>query len=556
MNTCYSEKRLLFDGDSSNVMEDSNYRIIWKGFVFINGYAPGKESFKVFIKNMRNDDIKSACRTLKGIYFIALRDKSSGTDYFFVDNSGLFQSFYTGDTISTSFLELIKYKNYNIGDFDPYATVEFLHLGNIYSDRTFIKSIKKIPWNKIIQFTNGDKELQSIDKEIPNIDEIDEVSPKSFEEVMEYLSCSLRSCKVSIDLTGGIDSRLLAIILDYYGLEFETAISGEDDYHDVLISRQVAKVIGHPWYCTNHSIVTIEDDMKELFRTTDGLLDVLIYHRLLQHQKARRSRGIDLMISGVGGELFKDFWWLQDFPFYCKKSADLERLVAYRIMPQDPSHNILDERLQGISEQLRGNIVHELTQYILPMNTRTYDNIYFNYRCRGLAGRFLTANSSCLQCYAPYIDIDTARIGFNLQRRLRFFNIFHRKLLTSINPSIASMPTTEGGISSSMSMKIIVTRDLKRYVADKMNRLSVKIRQRLQKNVSFESPNNPHLYQFVRSLKILNESIRVLNEANILNRNMKLDLVDNRYLGRFLSLALLIRHMASRTIGNSRSSIR
>lgn len=163
---------------------------------------------------------------------------------------------------------------------------------------------------------------------------------------------------------------------------------------------------------------------------------------------------------------------------------------------------------------------------------------------REKAGRYLTSNSQFLGCYAPFLDLDIATIGFSLPRFERFFNIFHRKVITKFNTPIAMIPTTEGGISASYKTTYII-KDLHKYIADKMSRLLIKINQRfLNKSPdNIDNPNHKELYNHARKLKVTNGSFKILKDVGILKKNVNIEDIGDEYLGRFISLAKLINYI-------------
>ncbi len=535
------EKRILLRRRGKfSTWEDNDYRVYWEGLLFVNGVLSGEESIKSFLKELRKTDIRESCRTLKGIFFILVEEKTTGDHYAFVDNSGLYQAFYTDNNISNSFLEIIKQEKYSVEDFDPYAVFEFLYFGYLFSSRTFFSSIKRIPGDEILHLSHQDAKMHKLQKNILSLGAHLRDNAKSFHKNFEGLAISLSNRKVSIDLTGGVDSRLTAVMLDSFGLGFETATSGGTiDYEDVLISKEVANALGHPWYSTIHSETSLEEDMSELFYVTEGLYDILYYHRLFQLQKERAKRGVDTIILGTGGELFKDHWWLQDFPFYYKRFANLERLVDMRIMIFKPIQYLLTKEYSQIIHSLRSKIIQDVSQYSLETNTKTYDNIFFNYISRDIGGRGFTNNSYFVQCYAPYLDLDISRIGFNLSRIMRFFNLFHRKELTRINPVIARIPTTESGVSASSEIGCIM-RDIPLLFRDRLKRFLLKLRKQ---NKSFKTLNNPNFYSHVREMKVMIESIENLKDNGFVNKDVEIEQVENNRLGAFLSLSMLINYM-------------
>lgn len=537
--------KVLLRRNLSSVCSDNNFTIYWEGLVFINGIKSGEDSVKFFMIELQRVGIEKVCQLLKGIFFILVEKKEDGDAYAFVDNIGLYQSFYTKDKISTSFLEIVKHEKCSVSDIDPKAVVEFLYFRILFSNRTLFSFINRIPGDKIFHFSHEQGTMHTLQKNIPKINETSDDEIKSFHDIFEGLAISLSNRNVSIDLTGGIDSRLIAILLDFFGLKFETATSGgASEYEDVSISKKVANILGHPWYSTIHSASCFEKDIPELFSTSEGLHDILNYHRMFQLQKARLKRGIDTVISGVGGELFKDDWWLQDFPFYYKRSANIEKLVDMRIMTSKPLHSILTKSYSQISYSLRSKIIQDISQYTLETNTKTYDNIFLNFRMKDIAGRELTNHSSFLQAYAPFLDLDIARIGFNLPRKSRLFNIFHRKEITKINSLIANIATTEGGMSASLGI-ISMINDLPKYTKNRFNRLLLKLRKR---NKSFTNLNDPDFYSHVRNMEIVQDSFKTLKDIGVLRKNIEIEQVDDHHLGTILTLSLLVESINNNSL--------
>lgn len=522
----------------SSSWENERYRVYWEGLVFINGIRSGNDSVESFIKMLHTQSIQDACSILKGIFFISIEVKPERVIYAFIDHSGLYQSFYSRNRISTSFLELTKYDNHSSQQLDPAAIVEFLSFGVLFFNKTFIKTISRIPRDIILKFNAQNKKIEILKKNIPSLDEFQGNASEKFHEGFSGLAKSFSNLNISLDFTGGTDTRLIALMLDYYGLEFETAVSGgTDQYDDVFISKSVSASIGHPWYRSLHSIELLEDDIPQLMHDTEGLNNILHYHRLYQLQKARRDRGVDTIISGVGGDLFKDFWWFQDFPFYGIKSANIERLLDMRIMSSVPAQSLFAMHYAVLNKSLRHNLLQELSLYKLDSNTKTYDNICFNFRMREEAGRELTNYGPYVKTYAPLLDLDIVRIGFNLPRMMRFFSYFHRKELTALNPDVAQLSTTEGGISASSELGMIA-KDIPKYIIDKMSRLLLKLRLRKQ-NKALEL-NHPEFYKHARRINSMRESLSILKDIGIINHSVQAESVSDAILGRLLTLGQLI----------------
>ncbi len=499
------------------------------------GVPSGEESIKSFTRYLEKEPIESACSYLKGIFFILITLKATGQTFAFVDNSGLYHSFYTETTVSSSFLKLAKYNSYSSADFDPVAVAEFLHFGFFYSFKTFIPQIKKILYNEIVCVTQFKATIEIRNKKIPVF--FNHTGRLSFKQFFNELAISLKNCNFSVDLTGGIDSRLITAMLRQSGSKFETAMTGgEETYPDIAISKKVAKAVGCPWFGTIHSARFFFSDLRNLVKATDGLYDVIYYHRLYQFQIERKKRGIDTIISGVGGELFKDYWWLHEFPFYYKKNPGIEKFVDKRILANNSLTGILYGAVQDASILLRDNLIKLFSTYTLDINTRTIDNIYFHIIMGSVAGRELTSHSFFLKCYAPFLDPELASAGFNLSRRSRLYNLIHRKELTKLYPAIAKLATNENGISVSYNFKDMIT-DLPFYCQEKMKRALVKLRITSKKKS--ENLNDPALYPIIRKSKIMSDSFNRLKKIGFIQRRASLNQINNKHLGSLLTLGLV-----------------
>ena len=78
------------------------------------------------------------------------------------------------------------------------------------------------------------------------------------ERFFQELASSLAGLNVSVDLTGGSDTRLVAALLAR-SLPFECAVSGTADSSDVEIAGEVARALGRPLHVTIHDASDVGD---------------------------------------------------------------------------------------------------------------------------------------------------------------------------------------------------------------------------------------------------------------------------------------------------------
>ena len=300
--------------------EDERHEARWKGVVYVPGVPSGLPSVREFLGTAETTGVARAKLLLRGQFFLAFRRKAGGCWQALIDNSGMFDAFHSQSAVGTSFLDLARHENAGASRLSVDATVEWMNFGYVYQSRTLLDGINKLTPDKIV-ISCPDGTLRMDTVRLPPLEDPWDGDPSDF---FEKFAASARGARISMDLTGGIDSRLLAVLLDHSGLDFETATSGVDGFVDVEIARRVAAVLGKEHYLSRHSLDNLENSVPDIFRACDGLYDVFSYHRIWQNQRRRLQRGISMAISGVGGELFKDSSWLHDFPRYHKKDTDLE----------------------------------------------------------------------------------------------------------------------------------------------------------------------------------------------------------------------------------------
>lgn len=509
--------------------------IYYVGFVFVSGKRAGKESVEYIASVFSNEDV-SRFIEIYGNYFICLDYKNSDKKYCFSDNSGMFKAYRYKDSISTSFLELVDfYDEIRLDDLDYTALTEFFHFGFSYFERTFIKEIKKIDSNEYCVFEKDalsfkDKDVGSIDSK-PTLD-IDTL----------FADCiyAVGGEKVSLDLTGGYDSRLVLSFFEKSDVDFELAISGLKTSKDIIIAKEISQKIRKPFFPTYHSTEKLEQkDLLQLFSLSDSQLDILSYHRNAQLNDDRKERKITLQIGGGGGGLYKDFWWIQDFPFYSKSKTNVDKLYDYRVEITPFAHEILGETLQTYSKALRANTIKSFQPYILGKNTQSYDNIFWNYKMKTNAGVYSTVSTAWVSLYSPLLESELVKMSFHLPRRVRFFNNFHREIITRNSPLLAKMKTGSGTTASSSFGDVIS--DSFSYLFGKFKQVvRLILRKVVKRTYMIESPTDVSIYKVVRESAFFDDYFSLLQKEAVLNTDLLKHNLSDAMVGRVCTVGMLI----------------
>lgn len=537
---------------TEQMWEDGDYLISWRGFVFVLGIAAGMDSVMTFAEEVRASGLITAIKLLKGHFFMTVCDKQAGVFYSFIDNSGAFEAFHTDSAISTSFLALARYSGFGKERVSKEAIVEFINFGNIYDNRTLLDGICKIDSNEIIVFCSHkksivSKQLASIDTPCPDVDVMD---------FFRRFCQSIRHLKISADLTGGVDSRLVCVLLDHYGVPFEAAISGRAGIRDVEIPVEIARVLDHRLYVTEPCVERLEQMVPELFVWCDGMNDLFKHYRTLPHHQSRRDRGIELVISGIGGEFLKENMWVQDFPFYARKKANIRRFLRMRMLQIKCKSSYFAGEFRAINDTFENGVVDKLGRYRMDTNTKTYDSIYYHFRMKTVASTFIASTNHLFGCYSPFLEYDLVRCGFHLKRRVRFFNRYHRELITRLNPQVARIPTAEGGISASAET-LEMLKDIGKYIRNRCRRVTKVVgRKLLSKTYLQESPEHPELFRKMRTLGVTEEAVERLKREGVLDPRLEVNDILDAHLGNIVTFAVFLGYLEGREAGDVRGEDR
>jgi hypothetical protein len=278
----------------------------------------------------------------------------------------------------------------------------------------------------------------------------------------------------------------------------------------------------------------------ELFEIADGLSDLLDWHRLRQLARGRAERRIDIAIGGTGGEFLKDWFWLIDFPFYRRRSPNFERLYDMRFRAVAFPRALLSRRLVSHAEEIRPRILARMRDYTMGTNSESYDRMYYEMREPVGTAHSLSINQTYVPFLAPLMDPEVIRLGYSLPRRDRFFNRFHRRLITNASLAAARVPSsdthvTRMSLSSRLSDEL---RDAPAYVVDKARRLTAKAGGRFGRKTGYPGIDDPALIPAARSSDAFRLAVGVLVASDVLAPTAQSQLPD-RYVGLAMTLGML-----------------
>jgi hypothetical protein len=520
-------------------LETEHFTVLWTGFLFVRGCVAGRDSVERILTEWRHGGPERALALARGSFAVSIFDKQARSAWCAVDPFGLVRLFFSAGAIADDFFALVRRLGAERGAIDDDALAAFFRFGFYDSHRTLDRRIRVVGGDDIAVCEPGGM-VRLVQKHPAGSGDEQRFD---FDRYMRDVAIALRGSQISVDLTGGFDSRLVAACLTHAGAPVREAVtSGQDGSADVALANKIAAGLHLPHVRNRHIIAGLEDRLPRLLALTQGQMGVLTYDHMFQIQQDRIARGMNIGIGGAGGELWKDFLWLQDFP-QLGGAPDFERLYRIRFEPRPLSTAAFVPAFAGLFESAAPQFIAEMYRRFgaLP-RTAGYDSVYAGMRLPFLMGPSVTAGVHAgLPHFSPLLDPDGVKASVLAPTRERLFARWHRQVLARIAPGLRGARTTEG-LSARTGAAAIA--DLPFYAANKAVRAAQKMAQRLNlPDVVHHAVEDPRTLEHAKAMRVSGEAMRRLQDFEILSRDIALDRLPRPIFERALTAGLVLLRM-------------
>lgn len=251
-----------------------------------------------------------------------------------------------------------------------------------------------------------------------------------------------------MDLTGGFDTRLVAMLTEKTKLPFYVYCTGPVDHPDVQLSRQISEEMRWEYV---HTQLPEEWDaasyswFSRALGCGDGRASVLRLAMVLRSFN-RINTTIKTNVMGVGGENFRGYHWQIERGNIGRTTHVNYEAWLNTIIPGIPLEIMRYDRSKGVRQELYNFICQLCSKYAAMPNTVQIDRFELG-RDAGHGGAYLSAVSSIERSLAPLVFKATVNFAFSLNYRWKYPNhhIFVRAMLEQENKRLANIPTTTGG---------------------------------------------------------------------------------------------------------------
>ena len=522
---------------------DERFVIGWKGHLYLPGERAGAASMPGLARLLARLSLAEAVPHLDGVFGLFVHDRQAPGWQIAVDHAGLYKVFHDGQGAGTSLLELLAARPRTRADVAPELLLAFVQHGYVVAPETFVAGVSKLCHDEVLELRPG-LAPRLLRKAMPP------TAGNDTGTVIRYfadLARSLEGRRVSVDVTGGFDSRLIACMLAYHGLDYEIAITGRDGAADIVLAARVAATLGRPFHPHHHDIGRLEDELAVVFRLADGQHEIRGFHRDWQNACARLGRGVGVIAHGGGGDMFKDFQVVHDFPRYNSPRIDLERYYDLRIAPLRLPAAALSPQAQLLVPGIRRRMLERMAAYKAATNNETFDRISFYLRDPEFFGRYYSNYINLgLDVVAPYLDWRNAAVARSISPWRRMMNRWHRGVMTQHCPAVAALPTTDGYTASS-ELRFLPA-NLLGFARNNARRAMRKAAQRLLGRTLFEKAgvaefNAPDYLAALRRSDAFARAVAQLQRAGVLAEPLDPAILPDHHVPRLLTAGLFLDHL-------------
>jgi hypothetical protein len=327
----------------------------------------------------------------------------------------------------------------------------FLRTGNQFGRATAWEGIERVQPAEVVTFAPGGSESgtywqPAIAPAIRSL-AFAECAEACAGQAAEAIAERYRGEHPWVDLTGGFDTRLLALLAQRGGLDFTANTVGEESSEDVRLAREIAARAGWPW-----RQLTLPADwgeglagrLAEAVAWGDGQLDALPLTEVIEGHRGK-AEAETMLLNGGGGEHYRDYPWGQELWAAGRSTkVNFDRLLAWRVLgPLDLSVFATDPT-PAVSAALRAELERRVEPFSAAPNTFQCDLLYA-FKATGHFGAYQSTAGAWIHMELPFYLKSVFSTAISAAPRHRNYHRLMREMMRRLDPAIAAIQTETGG---------------------------------------------------------------------------------------------------------------
>ena len=443
---------------------DHNTMIATKGLIFDTRNHQPDVDWKEFSAAVVQNDLRELMR-YEGSFACTAWDGDNRRALVFHDQASQLNVYYThqkeGLYASSNALRLACGLEMELS---PIGVQDFLAQGSCYSPETVFKDLRRLEFGEVLSFQNGEVDITRAWHPLgrrPRVrkraEAVDALCDVIADRCRRYIAVS-KGARAVCDMTGGYDSRLVAAATSSINSEFALTVNGPSNFIDVQVAHKVAEACGLE--LINFEVVPDQwsklDDVerREILYASNGELppNEISRHFATRPQLANQ---FGVHFNGSGGELLRYYPWSQEFfALPLNKPANLERALRYRYLPKGspPSGVFANEWYPEFENRLRQRLAGTFAEIPDAHSTQQLDTSFL-WRRTVRPTAYLTSLFDLLPSVCPLLCAGVVETAMSLDWKLRLTSRLQRQLIDRLNPQMAAVETSYGGLGTPLSVK-------------------------------------------------------------------------------------------------------
>lgn len=308
-----------------------NDSLFFKGYFYVDAIFYEKENAFNYLSTISNRyDFQEILKKINGVFTILIIDDHSL--YVASDITRSFPIFYTSEN-NKIFLsdDIFHLKDtFKIDDFDTLSEIEFKASNHTHGKKTLLKNVFQVQASEYLIIQNNtiiESDFfysYAIKKESSDTYQtLKKKAIDAFENTFKRFINSLQNRTAVIPLSGGFDSRLIAVMLKKH--QYKNVICftyGNKNSFEIENSKKVAKALGFKWFFIEYSSKLIEgylntNEFKEYAHFAGKLSSMPYlqeYFAVKYLQKEKIISDDAIFIPGFAGDLLGGSQFLKVIP--------------------------------------------------------------------------------------------------------------------------------------------------------------------------------------------------------------------------------------------------
>ncbi len=415
--------------------EDGSGWIVIKGTIF----DLRSENPKVDLERLLNqilDERPGDLNRYEGTFAAAAWDAQETVGWVFNDQASVLNLYYVqydgGLYVTTSAMALAR----SLGlEPDPHGVLEFLMKATLSAPSTMFRGMWRVDIGEHVHYRAGKltrrNHWHACGPKIPyrSVREAAEsVSEVIVDRLRRYVGVA---GPVIGDLSGGLDTRVLASAADAAGLEYAVTVNGPPDAPDVRIAHRLAETLGlEIRYFDNTSLwkeKVVPDMRRELvYRASGELPFVRIYHHVLT--RPALGEHFKLHMIGTGGDFLRTFPWEEGFKLRHKLFAETKAPgFLFSFDAFGPFHSWFRSRIRSLERKQPGASA-----------TQRLDETFL-WKMTSHSSLYLSALHNWLPTTAPMLSAGIIKAAITVPWTMRLGSGLQRHVIYRLSPRAAGI---------------------------------------------------------------------------------------------------------------------